>query len=414
MKQRKSICIPAAPPVDISDFIPIIDHATFQRLRNIRQLGINDLIFPGAQHSRFEHALGVLSLTQRLCQLQGIAGHNAKLLQCFALLHDIGHGPYSHQLEPVLTGNHHEKGEICIGKMADAISACGLNPQELCDMLNGTNPLATWITDRNLGTDKLDYLRRDALHIGFQGVPDIERIQFYTRESNGQLMLDERLLEDGKQLQRFYSYLHQHGYLNKTALTAQRVLQRAVQEALMAEDNDGNFLWHCNDWQAMEWLRNCRSELARKLINSLENRNLPKTFLTLKPTNYGFVEKTSGKALTVIEMSRRDLCRLASSLKDIAKVRAVEDAIANEFGMKPGDVLLSAMPYFTKLVPKDITIFTSENTPSFSLFEKDKDHVTALESDYLRTFAIQLAVLPRQRRKLAAAGAEIAAKLLDL
>ncbi len=210
MSSQKSICIPVTPPVDVSNYLPVIDHGNFQRLRNVRQLGINDLVFPGARHSRFEHAIGTLALTQRLCSLHGLSQGESNLLQCFALLHDIGHGPYSHQLEPILAGNHHTHGLEQLEEMAPAIRASGISPKDVMELLDGSNPLAIWITDRNLGTDKLDYLRRDAWHIGFQGVPDIERIQFYTHHRNGILSLDERLLEDGKQLQRFYSYLHQH------------------------------------------------------------------------------------------------------------------------------------------------------------------------------------------------------------
>lgn len=74
MIPRKSICIPATPPADIADFLPIVEHPHFQRLRGRRQLGINYLVFPGAVHTRFEHTVGVLALTQRLCRIQRLPG----------------------------------------------------------------------------------------------------------------------------------------------------------------------------------------------------------------------------------------------------------------------------------------------------------------------------------------------------
>ncbi|MBP5638150.1 MAG: HD domain-containing protein [Victivallales bacterium] len=228
----KSICIPATPPVDVEPFLPIIDYPHFQKLRERKQLGINYLIFPGAVHTRFEHTLGVLSLTQRLCRIHNIDGERAQTLQVFALLHDIGHGPFSHQIEPVLSEDHHTIGEQRILDMHEQIISCGVSPATIIDMLRGKHSDALWISDRNLGTDKLDYLMRDALHIGFHGTPDIERLQFNTHHLGDSLAIEAKYLEDAKQLQRFYSYLHQHGYLNKTALIAQRVLQRAICEEL--------------------------------------------------------------------------------------------------------------------------------------------------------------------------------------
>ena len=143
MIPRKSICIPATPPADIADFLPIVEHPHFQRLRGRRQLGINYLVFPGAVHTRFEHTVGVLALTQRLCRIQRLPADESRLLQAFALLHDIGHGPFSHQIEPVLQGDHHSCGIRRIHDMHDAIKACGLDDDDIAAMLTGGNPRGT-------------------------------------------------------------------------------------------------------------------------------------------------------------------------------------------------------------------------------------------------------------------------------
>ncbi|MBR4219665.1 MAG: HD domain-containing protein, partial [Victivallales bacterium] len=96
--------------MDVSELYRIIDTEAFQALRERKQLGVNSLVFPGAVHTRFEHSIGVLSLAQRLCRIHGITGNDARHIQAFALLHDIGHGPFSHQTEPVLQGSHHRQG----------------------------------------------------------------------------------------------------------------------------------------------------------------------------------------------------------------------------------------------------------------------------------------------------------------
>jgi HD superfamily phosphohydrolase len=268
-------------------------------------------------------------------------------------------------------------------------------------MLTGGNPLANWLSDRNLGADKLDYLMRDALHIGFHGTPDIEKIQFYTLFTDDGLAIEQKFIEDAKQLQKFYSYLHQHGYLNKTALAAQRMLQRAVQQELETQNNAGDALWDMTDNQLEAWLANVRHPVAKKLAEDLSNRRLHKTFLALKPTGYAYVERQADKPLTVHEWPRanlRDFSDFAQSPKNLI---ALEDEIAASCGCKPGDVLFAAMPYFKKLIPKDLRVFScSRQQHDFWLLENDKDHRKSLESDYLRTFAIRLVAPPELREKL--------------
>ncbi len=401
MPNIKSICIPAAPPVDVSAFLPLLDHPLFQKLRGRKQLGINDLVFPGAQHSRFEHALGVLSLTQQLCRQQSFSSEDSKLLQAFALLHDLGHGPFSHQIEPVLSQDHHQVGQQRLLGIAAAIEQCGLSLSDLQAMLANTHPLAGWISDRNLGTDKLDYLHRDALHIGFKGTPDIEKIQFYTQMTAVGLAIQENYIEDAKQLQKFYSYLHQHGYLNKTALAVQRILQRAVQEELLTTNATGDELWKMTDWQLLSWLENASSAVSRNLLARLECRNIHRTFLALKPTGYGFVERIAGKNLVVQEWSRGELSKFCHCYQDISRLRQLENELALSCGMQPGDILFAAMPYFTKLIPKDLRVSTGKPQHDYWLLEQDRDHLRSLESDYLRTFAVRLLVIPEKRAALA-------------
>ncbi len=411
MPSMKSICIPAAPPVDIAEFLPLIDHPLFQRLRYRKQLGVNELVFPGALHSRFEHALGVLSLTQRLCRIRSFTPEERRHLQGFALLHDLGHGPFSHQIEPVLSQNHHQIGQQRIHDMRKTLADCGLQPDELCHMLQENHPLASWISDRNLGTDKLDYLHRDALHIGFQGTPDLEKIQFHTEMTPEGLAIREKLIEDAKQLQKFYSYLHQHGYLNKTALAVQRILQRAVQEELLLTDSSGTQLWDMIDRQLLCWLENARSPLSRDLARRMENRQIHRTILALKPTGYAFVENSNGKDLQVFEWSRAELNKFSHCHQDIGRLRKLEDQLAESCDLQPGELLCAVMPYFTKLIPKDLRVFTGNSDGNYWLLEQDKDHTRSLESDYLRTFAVRILVIPEKRSQLLPLASEINAIL---
>ncbi len=402
----KSVCIPCSGPVEIGDYLPVIEHPLFQRLRRCRQLGLNDLVFPGAQHTRFEHAIGVLQRARFAAQLQRMNADDTRHLELFALLHDIGHGPFSHQIEPALQKTHHQRGLECLREMTPVIHACGGDVTILMDMLDGKNPLGDWVSNRNLGADKLDYLQRDAYHIGFVGTPDIDSLQRQTiRTPDGHLALKEKFIEDGKRLQKFYSYLHQHGYLNKTALTAQRLLQRAVQEELLlceTPDETSEKLWSMTDEELMQWLRHGKAPLARKYARMLQNRTVFKTALCIKPEGYSYVENTVDKPIALQEWSRQRLSRCSTALTSLTKLRTMEDTLANAAGLQPGSLVLAAMPYFTKLLPKDLRIANGGQN-DYWLFEKDKDHRASLESDYLRTFALRIAVPENQRERIAKA-----------
>lgn len=398
MRPHKSICIPASPPVDVTELLPIIEHPRFQRLRGRKQLGVNYVVFPGAVHTRFEHALGTLGLTQRLCRVQDIRGAERKALCAYALLHDIGHGPFSHQIEPILGGDHKDRGLEILPDLDDALSAADVDRELLDTYVRGNAPEAAYIDDRNLGTDKLDYLMRDALHIGFTGAPDIERIQFYTCWVDGELAVEEKYLEDIKRIQKFYSYLHQHGYLNKTALTAQRMFQRAVQEQLAAAAVDRETLWDMTDRELAWFLLHGPSPLARGLFQDLESHRLHRTVLAIRPDRYGFVEGGATDRQAVMEWPLRRLRRFSSRLDACDALSAAEDRVAEAVGLGSGDLLFAAMPYFRKLVPRDVRIHSRRETGSFQLFTKDRDHVRSLEGDYKRTFSVRVAVRSSQRR----------------
>jgi HD superfamily phosphohydrolase len=410
----KSICIPGSPPVDVSEFLPLIDHPLFQKLRYRSQLGVNFLVFPGAVHTRFEHALGVLALTQRFIRLHSMPGDSARTLSAFALLHDIGHGPFSHQVEPIIGGSHHEHGIVCLEAMSSALSACAIDRNQLTAMFREEHPFAQYVTDRNLGTDKLDYLMRDALHIGFPGTPDIERVQAFTTVDDGCLAIEEKFIEDIKRVQKFYSYLHQHGYLNKTALAAQRLLQRAVEEELSARNEKAETLWKMTDHQLMEWLRNGKSPLAKRLATRLDQRTVHRTVLAIKPDKYGFVERRSSKNIAVLEWPLRRLRRFSDICTDCERLRSLENDLAAICGLAPGELLFAAMPYFRKLIPRNVRIYSRSAEGSFWLFDKDRDHTRSLEGDYLRTFAVRVTVVPEQRAAAAAASDRIAGFLEDL
>ena len=169
------------------DALGVVDTPPFQRLRYIRQLGHAFLVYPGATHTRFEHALGAYDLARRvLTQLDDILGRPvvssevALRLKLAALLHDIGHYPFSHALEEAGLP-HHEwlaARHLSAEALARALEDAGVSATDLLSLIRGESagPLGG-IVSGSLDVDKLDYLSRDALACGVPyGIIDVDRL----------------------------------------------------------------------------------------------------------------------------------------------------------------------------------------------------------------------------------------------
>ena len=166
--------------------LKLIDTPEFQRLKHIRQLGVSFVAYPGANHTRFSHSLGVYHLSQKLYDLLGRKDNSEReKVSIAALLHDIGHSPLSHAFESVLTPgiNHEEWTKRIINDSATTINEEILNsvftPKEISDLIiKPSNPtfLHTMISSQ-LDVDRFDFLQRDSLFTGNpSGKFDIKRV----------------------------------------------------------------------------------------------------------------------------------------------------------------------------------------------------------------------------------------------
>ncbi len=169
--------------------LELIDTAAFQRLRYVRQLGLAFLVYPGASHSRFEHALGTYHLARRALllleergDLRDIGDARCTEIRAAALLHDIGHYPFSHALEEIGALNHEEVARPLItqGEVGAILRRAMGNdaPDRIVDLIRGVSdsPLQGLISG-SLDLDKIEYLRRDALMCGVPyGEIDADRL----------------------------------------------------------------------------------------------------------------------------------------------------------------------------------------------------------------------------------------------
>lgn len=212
----------------------VLDCCQMQRLRGIRQLATAYLVYPGANHTRFEHSLGTLFLADRMCREMGMKEERIAKVRVAALLHDIGHVSFSHEAEAVLKGKlgtHEEVGRRMMlhGEVAEALSA-EFSPREIAD-LSGTAPGSVITSD--IGADRMDYLLRDSHYTGVAyGVIDTQRICTSVALGRHGLLIRERGLEAAESLLVARITMFSTVYLHKTVRIASRMLQQAIMLAL--------------------------------------------------------------------------------------------------------------------------------------------------------------------------------------
>jgi hypothetical protein len=225
----------------------LIEHPYFQRLRRIKQLGLSCMVYPGANHTRFEHALGAVHLMRSaigILKLKGeeITDEEADAVTVAILLHDIGHGPFSHVLEStIVQGVHHERISLLL-------------MEELNRQFNGKLDLTIQIFTDNyprhflhqlvssqLDMDRLDYLSRDSFFSGVsEGVISSERIIKMLNVKNDELVIEYKGIYSVENFLIARRLMYWQVYLHKTVLSAEylliNVLARARELALQGTD----------------------------------------------------------------------------------------------------------------------------------------------------------------------------------
>jgi uncharacterized protein len=332
--------------------LQLVDTPVFQRLRYVRQLGLAYLVYPGATHTRFEHALGAyhlarltLSLLDERGELAGVSLEERAITQAAALLHDVGHYPFSHALEEIGALHHEEVAaplvlEGPVGAMLVA-SFGGDAPQRVFALIRGQSdsPLQGLVSG-SLDLDKIEYLKRDALMCGVPyGEIDVDRLL------NSLVIVDEPdsgrrvvgVLEKGLSALEsllFAKYqMYRNVYWHHAVRSATAMYKRLVDEALTAGDVDARSLSTFDD---------------EGLLHRLGERGVPPLLAALR-------ERRLYKR--VLECPAAELAN--EPLEWIADDRGttieIEDRLALQLGLAPGELLLD-FPAKTQMLGLDLPV----------------------------------------------------------
>ena len=238
------------------EFLNIIDTPEFQRLHWIGQLGLCHMVFPGATHTRFQHSLGTMHIAEQMGEKLGSS--HKKELMASALLHDVGHFPFSHSFEEYFEDNFnidHESvsREIIMGKrgsgqITDALINAGINPESVCSILSksGEFPLEESIVSGPIDADEIDYLARDSYFTGVNLLPfDFRRIVSVLMKRDGIIYIENKGIPAIESLLISRFLMYKSVYFHKTVRIIQKMISRAVDLAHPGAEsvqmNDGQF-----------------------------------------------------------------------------------------------------------------------------------------------------------------------------
>jgi HD superfamily phosphohydrolase len=276
--------------VEVEDFaLALLDSPPLQRLRYIRQLGFSYLVYPGANHTRFEHSLGTMFLADVAARRFGLSEQDRKLVVAAGLLHDIGHGPFSHASEPLMEQYLHTTHDDIDGIISRGtgrlLEESGIDPGELSLLVKGKHPLSG-IIHGELDVDRMDYLLRDAYYTGAPyGTVDAQRlIRHLIHTPAGETVLDENGVNAAESLLIARTLMRPSVYYHHVSRIGESMFQLALLEHTGKENETGiRQLMAMDDAACMHTLRTSESPVARRLAERLYGRRLYKRALFAGP-----------------------------------------------------------------------------------------------------------------------------------
>jgi len=245
----------------------LLEHPWFQRLRRIQQLGLSAFVYPGANHTRFAHALGATHLMQQAIEVLRFKGHfiseeEAESLCAAILLHDIGHGPFSHALEHTLiTSVHHEELSLAFMKAINAEWKGRLDTTIAIFEDKYPKKFLHQLVSSQLDMDRLDYLSRDSFFTGVhEGVIGYDRIIKMLEVADDEIVIEEKGIYSLEKFIISRRLMYWQVYLHKTVLSAEmmmvKLLSRAKQAASEGAVVEGSIHLHpflYDTWKSASW-----------------------------------------------------------------------------------------------------------------------------------------------------------------
>ena len=311
--------------IEVTPYIEkLLDTRIVQRLRNVKQLGWTNLVYPGANHTRFEHSLGTYSLASRLGS--ELSGEERREIEIAALLHDIGHGPYSHDSEEIIErATRRKHDDVLFLLESDEISAIleeyGVKPSAISNHIQGKTRIGQIIAG-SLDVDRMDYIIRDAYYTGVAyGIVDYEHLLRNIRFYDNNIVLYYRGLKSAESLLMSRFLMYPSVYDHHVGRIAGSMFAHGLDEAIGHEDMSAFELQLMDDYELNDRMRHF-NEYSADIISRLNGRNLFKRALYV---GFDAVDKSIVRYTKIHKEIEGEIARMAGVengyvLVDIPKI----------------------------------------------------------------------------------------------
>jgi len=358
-------------------FIELLETPEIQRLYNVKQLGLAHLVFPGAHHTRLEHSLGVFKITTQISDVLKLDEREKKILTCASILHDIGHGPFSHTLESILLekfGVDHvdlteklilgdyeiyenkEKKFIHGLNVSEILNNYDMDKDEIIKIIRGKNfekQYLSQILNSTIDADQLDYLIRDAYYTGVAyGLIDIDRLLQTLRIFENKITIDRKGVSVIENILMARGLMYTSVYFHKTVRIAELMLSKAIE--LISDLKPFEF-FKMTDGEILNSLKNF-GEFQYEIITRLKYRNLFKQAYVASRNEFS-----------------KDYIKDIENLENPDKRRKKETEFEENLGIEKGHIIidvphLDLMRAEPRINQTDISILDRNNIQQLDTF----------------------------------------------
>ncbi len=407
----------------------LLNTPEINKLSHIKQLGLAHLVFPGAHHTRFEHSLGVSHVAGMMADSIKLNSYEKLNVEVAGMLHDVGHGPYSHTLEHILHeqgGLDHmsitegiilgeydimrddEKSNSSRSNIPDILESHDLDPKEIANLIRGPNAagsersLLSWTVGKEnfieadntlshlvhgpVDCDQIDYLMRDSHFTGVKhGVIDHRRLISSMARTGGDIAIKEGGITSLEGMLMARGLMYSAVYFHRVTRVTEVMLSSAVERSLDKLPNSLDMQKYVDSevWGAL----NGATEYSKDIVKRFKYRNLLKVCLSVRRQDLSDLQVTR-----LIEMSQNS-----------SKRRSFEDEIASRAGLMPGYVIID-MPNVKLLLSEprmakvDIKIIGEDG--KIRWLREHTPIADALRSRHVSQSAVYVMTLPSHMSKV--------------
>lgn len=414
---KKVIPTPTFGFVDVCGLELLVNSHAVQSLKKRRQTGLLSEVCLNATHTRLAHCIGIMGLTTQMVDnmfLRGFFNDEDRHLlrnelRITALLHDVGHPPFSHAVEYVLealgAGNHNDRTvEVISGELYDKIVGCGCSPERIVKLLDKKNgdPRGKIVTSKSIGADKIGYLYQDSGITGHNAAmpKDYSQLLPYLCFVENDLRVGEAAQRFLMDMQNAYFAMYTQVYLRKQALAFERILQKAVEKHVEYSSVDPVDVWGMSESRLEVELEDSKSLLVKKLYERIEVRDALKAAVTFKFDKYVMTERVGDKPISVVGCDVSELEKFSLKYGNPVSLTNLEKLFADALKIEESDLVITMALSPKKLVPEDVSLVTKDGRLAGTLFERSPIHYSALVESANDFYSVRVMVDSKYREKV--------------